>query len=217
MKKITGKLGVKYLKYSAIAIGAIGLSYSAGTFVPNAWTANNIIHEAEQKIIEEWNDFGFIEPSIEYSNNDQFISAVSRCIDFINLHTKPENRIARDVIVAMAILETGYGESRFAQEGNNLFGIRTWKSDVPQLKAKGNPTATWGVKKYKTKCSSVKDMIRIINTHPAYADFRLERTKQHTLGIIDIDAQVDQLHKWSTNPDYTMLVKNRIKTLQGTK
>ena len=51
----------------------------------------------------------------------------------------------------MAVLETGYGKSRFALEGNNLFGIRTWSKDVPTKKAKGNPDAEWGVKAYPTK------------------------------------------------------------------
>jgi uncharacterized FlgJ-related protein len=66
------------------------------------------------------------------------------------------------------------------------------------------PNAAFGVKMYKTKCASVKDMIHTINTHRAYIDYRLER-----------DTQVDQLHKWSTNPNYTALVKEKILILQG--
>ena len=37
----------------------------------------------------------------------------------------------REIIHAMAVLETGYGTSRFAIEGNNLFGIRTWDPETP--------------------------------------------------------------------------------------
>ena len=61
------------------------------------------------------------------------------------------------------VIVTGYGTSRFAKEANNLFGIRTWDKNAPQLKAKENPNASWGVKKYPTKCLSVKNMINIIN------------------------------------------------------
>ena len=115
----------------------------------------------------------------------------------------------------MAVLETGYGTSRFAKEANNLFGIRTWDKNAPQLKAKENPNASWGVKKYKTKCLSVKNMINIINKLHVYEDFRIERAKQFESGVIDIDAQIDHLHKWSTNPEYTKLVKNRAKKVHA--
>ena len=54
-------------------------------------------------------------------------------------------------------------------------------------------------------------MIDIINRHHAYEDFRIVRAEQLESGKIDIDTQIDQLHKWSTNPDYTKLVKNRAK------
>ena len=111
----------------------------------------------------------------------------------------------------MAVLETGYGKSRFATEANNLFGIRTWSKNVPQMKALANPDAVWGVKKYKTKCLSVKDMIGIINRLPVYQAFRDLRTEQQESGKHNIDALIDQLHKWSTNPEYTKLVKSRAK------
>ena len=111
----------------------------------------------------------------------------------------------------MAVLETGYGKSRFALEGNNLFGIRTWSKDVPQLKAKGNPDAVWGVKANPTKCASVKDMIDIINRHPAYEGFRIAREEQFFNNSINLELLVDELHKWSTNPEYVTLVKSKIK------
>ena len=56
-------------------------------------------------------------------------------------------------------------------------------------------------------------MITTINTHRAYKEFRLERTTQLKTGKVDIDLLVDTLHRWSTNPDYTKLVKNRTKAV----
>ena len=36
----------------------------------------------------------------------------------------------------MAIIESDYGRSRFATEGNALFGVRTWSLDeVPHMKS----------------------------------------------------------------------------------
>ena len=37
-------------------------------------------------------------------------------------------------MLAQAIIESNWGKSRFAIEGNNYFGIRTWDDNVPQLK-----------------------------------------------------------------------------------
>ena len=39
----------------------------------------------------------------------------------------------KELIIAQAAIETGWGKSRFANEGNNLFGIRTWNIDEPHL------------------------------------------------------------------------------------
>ena len=37
------------------------------------------------------------------------------------------------MIIGQAALESGWGTSRFAVKGNNLFGIRTWDKNVPNL------------------------------------------------------------------------------------
>ena len=40
-------------------------------------------------------------------------------------------RIPYEMITARAFaLESGWGTSRFAVDGNNLFGIRTWNKDA---------------------------------------------------------------------------------------
>ena len=110
----------------------------------------------------------------------------------------------------MAVLETGYGKSRFATEANNLFGIRTWSKNVPQMKALANPDAVWGVKKYKTKCQSVKDMIRILNTHPAYEKFRDYREQQIDAGEWNYSQLLSGMTAWSTNPDYQKIILSTI-------
>ena len=147
-------------------------------------------------------------------NDVEFILAVGKCIGYHNLMLSHEKRIHRDIIVAMAVLETGYGESRFAKEGNNLFGIRTWNPKVPQLKPRDLPKAKFGVKKYETKCDSVLDMIEIINRHPAYEGFRIVRAEQLKTGVTDLDKQIDELHKWSTNPRLYKTVKSKAKDVE---
>ena len=186
-------------------------AFAIGTMYPNKWILSEFEQNITHKIQEEWKEYGFFEPEMIYNDNQSFIKAVTKCIDYVNLTTPPMERVPSEIIVAMAILETGYGKSRFAIQGNNLFGIRTWNKDQAQLKPKDNPDVEWGVKTYITKCQSVKDMVDIINRLPVYEGFRTKRAEQLDSGEIDINALIDELAKWSTNPKYTILVKSKAK------
>ena len=117
----------------------------------------------------------------------------------------------------MAVVESAYGTSRFATEGNALFGVRTWDDKVPQMKPLGIPNAKFGVKKYKTKCQSVADVIDILNRHPAYEEFRGERTKQLNSGVINYSKLVNGLKAWSTNDQYSIIILDKIKSLNAKK
>ena len=218
MKFLTKKIKLWLYTTAGFVVG-LAIAFGVGTFYPNFITKNQIVEEVEALSIETFNEFGFQEPEIEYSNNREFVLAVGRCISWVNLKTEHSLRVNREIIIAMAVLESGYGKSRFANEGNNLFGIRTWDDKIPQLKPLGNPGVKWGVRAYKTKCQSVKHMINNLNTHHAYDLFRIERAKQLKSKQIDINKQIELLNKWSTNPDYVHLVKQKVlsirKILQG--
>ena len=198
-------------KWIAIVLGficSIVISYCIGTFQPNWLIKNELQAGIQDQMLKEWQELGLKKPSIEYNNNIEFVLGVNKCIQWHNFSLEPDKRIPREIIIAMAVLETGWGKSRFANEGNNLFGIRTWDPNTPQLKAKGNPDAEWGVKSYETKCDSVVDMIYTVNTHHAYEGYREERIKQgHNT---DINKLIDELHKWSTNERYVELVKSKV-------
>ena len=216
MKKYWQKIPRKirfYIKIVSVWILIAFSTFVFGTFYPNQLVRERIVNDTENTMVKEWNNFGFEKPSITYNSNKQFVKAVVRCIDYVNLHTLHVNRVDKNIITAMAVLETGWGKSRFAVEANNLFGIRTWDPNVPQLKPLELPDADFGVKKYPTKCDSVIDMIDIINRHPAYDNFRLERIVQQTTGKINLNKQIEQLSRWSTNPEYTKLVKTKVKTI----
>ena len=198
-------------KWIAVVLGficSIVISYCIGTFQPNWIIKNDLQAKIQDQMVKEWQELGLKKPSIEYNNNTEFVLGVNKCIQWHNFSLEPDKRIPREIIIAMAVLETGWGKSRFAIEGNNLFGIRTWDPNTPQLKAKGNPDAEWGVKSYETKCDSVVDMIYTVNTHHAYEGYRKERIKQgHNTNINKL---VDELHKWSTNEKYVELVKSKV-------
>ncbi len=78
------------------------------------------------------------------------------------------------LLLAQSALESSWGTSRFAKEGNNLFGIRTWgkKGLVPGERGTGS---TFLVAKYDTILDSVNAYIRTLNSHHLYVKFRTLR------------------------------------------
>lgn len=71
------------------------------------------------------------------------------------------------LILAQASLESGWGKSNLAQEGNNLFGMKSFDASEPRIKKGG---AVY--RKYATIRDSVKDYIVNISRHNAYATLR---------------------------------------------
>jgi Bax protein len=204
----------KYLKrfvYLGIAVGfVIVATYVAGTFHPNDHVITKIedeFHKKEMRIIEE---LGLKEPEFEFTDKTSFINATSNCVAYLNWTTDKEKRVPISIIIAMAGIESAWGTSRFAREGNALFGVRTWNLNTPHMKPLDLPKARFGVKKYTTKCESIKDMIRILNTHPAYEKFRIEREKQLETGKWNYRPLMMGMTAWSTNPDYAEIILQTI-------
>jgi len=189
----------------------IGGSFVSGTFYPNSWTVEKIEDEIHQKELNQVQMLGLTEPEFEYNDKATFLKATKKCVEYLNYTTDRMSRVPTSIVMAMAGIESGWGTSRFATEGNALFGVRTWSlKTVPHMKALGNPDAPWGVKKYTTKCQSVRDMIRILNNHPAYEDFRIEREKQIDKGKWDYRSLMVLMSAWSTNPDYAEIILQAI-------
>jgi len=188
----------------------IGGSFTGGTFYPNIWTVEKIEAEVHKKELNQVQLLGLKEPEFEYSDKATFLTATGKCVEYLNYTTDRLSRVPTSIIIAMAGVESGWGTSRFATEGNALFGVRTWDKNTPRMKAKGNPDASWGVKKYKTKCQSVKDMIAILNRHPAYKEFRIEREKQLDDGKWNYRKLMVLMNAWSTNPDYHEIILQAI-------
>ncbi len=89
--------------------------------------------------------------------------------------------------IAQAAKETGWGTSRFAQEGNALFGQWTWSGEG--LKPK-DADADKGhkVMKFNVLQASVRAYKRNLNTHSTYKDFRKARAE-----LRDSDKSLDGL------------------------
>ena len=153
------------------------------------------------------------EPDIISGTNEQFVASLDSCIDYVYKSVSKDYRLPKEMIVAQAVLESGWGRSRFANEANNLFGIRTFdKSDKWMLPESKKDWTGWGVKVYSSKCASVRDYVRIINEVWAYEELRLARAENPNISAEELSIH---LYRFSTNPKYTKLVINIIKTKLG--
>ncbi len=98
------------------------------------------------------------------------------------------DEIPVSLALAQAAKETGWGTSRFAQEGNALFGQWTWSGEG--LKPK-DADASQGhkVMKFNVLQASVRAYQRNLNTHSTYKGFRQERAKLRDQGK-DLDSLI---------------------------
>jgi len=80
------------------------------------------------------------------------------------------------LVMAQAAAESGWGTSRFALEGNALFGQWTWdKSKGIQPKFASDQKAA--VRKFETLSDSVNSYLLNLNTHIAYSSMRAKRNR----------------------------------------
>ncbi len=81
------------------------------------------------------------------------------------------------LVLAQAAAESGWGTSRFAKEGNNLFGQRTYRTGNGIVPANRPAGETHEVKRFGSLFESVRSYMRNLNTHQAYREFRELRAK----------------------------------------
>jgi len=117
--------------------------------------------------------------------------------------------------IAQAAKETGWGTSRFAIEGNALFGQWTWSGEG--IKPAGADTdATYKVMKFNVLKASVRAYQRNLNTHSSYKKFRFVRAQ-----LRDENKKLDSLklaeyldNYAQTGMEYTKVLKQIIQQNQ---
>ena len=128
----------------------------------------------------------------------------------------PTLKIRMDIIpvslaIAQAAKETGWGTSRFALEGNALFGQWTWSGDG--IKPAGAESNTkHKVMKFKVLKASVRAYQRNLNTHSSYKNFRQLRAQlRDDSEKLDSLLLADQLDNYAeTGDEYTKILKQII-------
>ncbi len=110
-----------------------------------------------------------------------------------------------DLTIAQAAIESGWGTSRFAIDGNNIFGEWTFeqgKGIIPKQRPDG---AKYSVKRFKTLLDSLNSYVYNLNTSPFYDDFRKARA-----GEIDKDPKLTLTAYSTKKEEYIKIIKRVI-------
>ena len=122
------------------------------------------------------------------------------------------DEIPVSMAIAQAAKETGWGTSRFAQEGNALFGQWTWSGEGIKPSGADN-NSTHKVMKFKVLQASVKAYQRNLNTHSSYKGFRGARAELRDEGKkLDGIALSKYLEKYAeTGKEYVKILQQIIR------
>jgi len=156
-------------------------------------------------------------------NNDKRF--VTRIAQSYSTDWNPENEnwdkllervdmVAPELALAQSANETAWGQSRFAQQGNNFFGQWCYKKGCGIIPANRSRGATHEVAQFNSVNESVRSYIKNINTGRVYATLRKIRRKDRTAGKTpDAIAQAGGLINYSERgKKYVSEIRSLIRT-----
>ena len=146
----------------------------------------------------------------KYSNKDEFVKGITECTVHFNSAIPPQYRAVVVISVAQAILESNWGESRFAKLGNNFYGMIQTDKTEPHIKALDSDIL---LKRYGRKCESVADYITLLNIGRDFVEYRNVRDKETVTREIDLDEIINTLHTFAIDKEYTNKIKKTVDYL----
>ena len=138
----------------------------------------------------------------EYKIEDKDLAKLKMRMDIIPV----------SIAIAQAANESGWGTSRFALEGNALFGQWTWSKKGISPKNK-DPNQSHKVLQFQVLKASVRAYKNNLNTHNAYKEFREVRAqlREENKKIIGLDL-TKYLEKYaSIGEKYVLILEDIIK------
>jgi len=114
--------------------------------------------------------------------------------------------IPPSLVICQAIIESGWGQSHFAYEGNSLFGEHAPANTQNVIKATG---ANIGLRTFPTIYSAIKEYTNNLNRHNAYRSLRVARSDLRAKG-----APIDGLQLANTQENYSELGHKYVNTLR---
>ena len=122
--------------------------------------------------------------------------------------------LPKSMVIAQAILESDWGRSRFAVEGNNLFGIHCKTAKCSGIPARNNPKVR--VERFSTHLDSVRRYYHIVNSSKFFSDLREKRFELiYNTQVIKGSVLANYLDRYSAKgKEYNKLIQRIIDVHQ---
>jgi Bax protein len=156
------------------------------TLRPLVEEKNSLLLDTRQRLLDikdeltQKNELGFVDrEQLERLRADFSVSTVDYPSDkqAIEVLLSRVDIIPPAMVLAQAAIESGWGTSLFAQEGNNLFGEWCFRKGCGIVPSRRAASATHEVRKFDSIEDSLNSYYRNINTNNAYRSLRDLRAK----------------------------------------
>ena len=174
--------------------------------LPLILEANDEIEQRRQQIIKAYrrNDLGRL---IEWGKVYDYETEAPSTAKLYEELMKRVAPVPVSIALAQSAIESGWGTSRFAQQGNALYGQWAWRQEDGLKPLERNIDDGWVVRSFDTPFESVRSYMNNLNSHPAYEQFRVLRTKNnHRDESERIKTLVTTLSRYATKPDYPEII-----------
>ncbi len=149
--------------------------------LPLIYNTNTSIMQERRMVINI--EKKFARKELNKNETDEIIRLSKKYkLDYSEINTKLFRKLKQRINIipvslalGQAIIESGWGQSRFATEGNALYGQWTTSEDKGIIPQDRDEDKTHAVLKFKNLSESVKAYMFNINTHQAYYNFRVIR------------------------------------------
>ena len=149
--------------------------------LPLIYNSNTSIMQERRMVINI--EKKFARKELNKNETDEIIRLSKKYkLDYSEINTKLFRKLKQRINIipvslalGQAIIESGWGQSRFATEGNALYGQWTTSEDKGIIPQDRDEDKTHAVLKFKNLSESVEAYMFNINTHQAYYNFRVIR------------------------------------------
>ncbi len=154
------------------------------TLLPIIFVENRKILEDRKQILDWWNQSDgesfsrefwpawLFELSEKYNYSESSLGNLLIRVDIVPI----------SLALSQAAIESGWGTSRYLNEGNAIFGQYTYDKKSGIKPKDRDKDKKFFVKKFSSLSASVRSYLKNINTHFAYEEFRQERRKLRMKG-----------------------------------
>ena len=115
------------------------------------------------------------------------------------------------IALGQAAIESGWGTSRFAMEGNALYGQWSWKTGSGIVPKGRDVNEVYEVKSFLSLSNSVSSYMKNLNTHQNYKNFRVNRKllREHNIPVSGLYLY-KYLDKYAIDSNYSDTLKKII-------